>query len=59
MPYSYTAKELRRLKFKGVLTAACIAVGFCLSASGVVFATKGIDITLNFAKDVLADLGVI
>jgi polysaccharide chain length determinant protein (PEP-CTERM system associated) len=59
VPFSYTNKELRNQKVKGFLRAASVAVGFVICAVGIVFATKDIDTTINFAKTFLTNLGVL
>ncbi len=56
IPIRYTAKELKRQFRKKVLMAASVAVGFILSASGIVIAVKGVDATLLFIKSYIDKL---
>ena len=53
MPIRYSERELRGIKRKKILAFASVAVGFILSAFGILFATKGIDRTMNFLKGIL------
>ena len=53
IPIRYTEKELKRQLRKKVLMAASVAVGFILSASGIVIAVKGVDATLLFIKNII------
>ena len=53
MPIRYTQRELKSIKRKKVLAFASVAVGFILSATGIVFAVKGVEATLNFLKKIL------
>ena len=59
LPIRFTEKELRIQKTKGILMAASVAVGFVICAAGVVFATKGVNTTVNYVKTALANLGVL
>jgi polysaccharide chain length determinant protein (PEP-CTERM system associated) len=59
IPFHYTDQERRNQKIKEFMKAASVAVGFVICAVGVVFATKGIDTTVNFAKTFLSNLGVL
>jgi capsular polysaccharide biosynthesis protein len=59
LPFSYTEEEMRSLRIKDILRAASVAVGFVVCAVGIVFATKGIDKTINFTKTFLTNLGVL
>ena len=54
MPIRYTVKELRRIKIKTVLAFTSVAIGFFASAAGIVFAIKGVDVTVGYFKDVLS-----
>jgi uncharacterized protein involved in exopolysaccharide biosynthesis len=54
MPIRYTEKEIRRRRLKRILALACVAVGFVLSAVGIVLAIKGVDATLAYVKDALS-----
>jgi polysaccharide chain length determinant protein (PEP-CTERM system associated) len=56
MPIRYTQRELKRIKWKKALAFASVAVGFILSAAGIVLAIKGPDATLNFIRDIFAKL---
>jgi polysaccharide chain length determinant protein (PEP-CTERM system associated) len=59
IPISYTKQELRGHKLKQILKATSVGVGFALSAIGIVFATKGVNETIDSAKTFLSDLGVL
>jgi capsular polysaccharide biosynthesis protein len=59
IPFHYTAQERRNQKAKEILKATSVAVGFVFSAVGIIFATKGVDTTINFAKTFLTNLGVL
>jgi polysaccharide chain length determinant protein (PEP-CTERM system associated) len=50
MPIRYTQRELKRIKWKKALAFASVAMGFTLSAVGIVLAIKGVDTTLSFVK---------
>ena len=56
MPIRYTERELKSIKWRKALAFASVAVGFILSAVGIVLATKGVDKTLNFIKDILSNM---
>lgn len=53
MPIRYTTREVRIQKIKKALAAASLTIGFSLSATTIVVATKGVDSTLNFVKTLL------
>jgi hypothetical protein len=53
MPIRYSQSELRHIKIKKALIFASVTVGFILSAVGIVFATKGVDKTVEFLKKIL------
>jgi polysaccharide chain length determinant protein (PEP-CTERM system associated) len=53
MPIQYTKKELKRIKRKRVLAFTSVAVGFSLSAIGIVSAIKGADKMLSFVNSIL------
>jgi polysaccharide chain length determinant protein (PEP-CTERM system associated) len=53
MPIRHSERELRSIKTKKILAFASVAVVFILSAFGIVFATKGIDKTMEFLKGIL------
>jgi polysaccharide chain length determinant protein (PEP-CTERM system associated) len=59
MPIRYTARELTAQKVKNVLVAASVTMGFLLSAIGLIFATKGIDTTIDYVNNVLINFGVL
>jgi polysaccharide chain length determinant protein (PEP-CTERM system associated) len=56
MPIRHTQRELRRIKWKKILAFTSVAVGFVLSAVGIVLATKGVDKTLNFVANILSNV---
>jgi len=56
MPIRYTEKEIRQKKRKEYLAVASLAVGFILSAAGIVVTIKGVDNTVNFVNNVLSRL---
>jgi polysaccharide chain length determinant protein (PEP-CTERM system associated) len=59
LPFHYTDRERRIQKVNEFLKAASVALGFTFCTVGIVFATKGIDTTVNFAKTFLTNLGVL
>jgi hypothetical protein len=56
MPIRYTERELKGIRRKKILAFGSVAVGFILSAFGILFATKGIDKTLTFLKGILGGM---
>ena len=54
LPFTYNAKELRRLKRKKILTVASVGLTFLLLGVVMVLSIKGIDATINFVKDFFA-----
>jgi protein tyrosine kinase modulator len=52
IPLRYTDRELRLIKRKQRLAYASVSVGFVLSAIGIVIATKGVDQTINYIKNI-------
>jgi hypothetical protein len=56
MPIRYTQRELKRIKWKKALAFASVAVGFILSAAGIVLAIKGPGATLNFIRDIFGKM---
>jgi hypothetical protein len=56
MPLRFTNGELRRIKLKKALAFSSVAVCFCLSAAGIVVATKGLHPTLSFVKQLLSKI---
>ncbi len=54
MSIRYTEKEIRKQKRREYLALASIAIGFVLSAAGIVFSIKGVDKTLNFVNEMLS-----
>jgi len=54
LPFTYNAKELRRLKRKKILTVASIGLTFLLLGVVMVLSIKGVDSTVNFIKNILA-----
>jgi polysaccharide chain length determinant protein (PEP-CTERM system associated) len=59
MPFYYTDQDRMNQKIREFLKAASVAVGFVICAVGIVFATKGVSETINFAKTFLSNLGVL
>jgi hypothetical protein len=51
LPFTYNAKELRRLKRKKILTVASVGLTFLLLGVVMVLSIKGVDATINFVKD--------
>jgi uncharacterized protein involved in exopolysaccharide biosynthesis len=51
LPFTYNAKELRRLKRKKILTLASVGLTFLLLGVVMVLSIKGVDATINFVKD--------
>jgi len=56
MPIRYTDKELKNRNLKSMLAGASIAAGFILSATGILFASKGIDTTVVYFKNIIGKL---
>jgi capsular polysaccharide biosynthesis protein len=56
MPIRYTENELKGIKRKKILAFVSVGIGFILSAVGIVFATKGVDETMNLIKDMILNL---
>lgn len=56
MPIRRSPAELRRIKARQIVAAASVAVGFVFSAAVIVVAVKGMDKTVDFAKDLLTNL---
>jgi len=54
LPIQHTERELKNLKRNNVLAFAAVVLGFILSVIGIIFATKGVDKTLDFAKKLLS-----
>ncbi|MFP3927927.1 MAG: XrtA system polysaccharide chain length determinant [Desulfobacteraceae bacterium] len=57
LPFRLTAREQRIMKLKSRLKAAGLAVGFFACAFAIVAAAKGLEKTLNFAKELLPFIG--
>jgi polysaccharide chain length determinant protein (PEP-CTERM system associated) len=53
IPYRYTEKEIRKRKIKETVYATSVAAGFGLGAVAIILATKGVDGTLNFFKNLM------
>ena len=53
VPIRYTERELKKIKRRKILGAASVAVGFALSAAGIVLGIKGVDATLGFIRNIL------
>ena len=56
LPFTYNAKELRRLKRKKILTVASVGLTFLLLGVVMVLSIKGVDSTVNFIKNIFAKL---
>jgi len=56
LPFTYTAKEMRRRKRRKILTVVSVSLGFIFSGVGIVLYLKGIDATINFIKDIFKSL---
>jgi len=54
LPLSLNAKELKRIKRKGILTALSVGLTFLLAGVVIVFSIKGVDSTINFIKNIFA-----
>lgn len=54
MPIRYTQKEVRKKRVKRVLAFASVALGFALSAVGIILAFKGVDVTLTYIRKILS-----
>jgi polysaccharide chain length determinant protein (PEP-CTERM system associated) len=53
MPIRYTMEEWRRIKKRQILAVAGVVMGFFISATALVLATKGWNATLEYIKRVL------
>jgi polysaccharide chain length determinant protein (PEP-CTERM system associated) len=53
IPYRYTERELRNRKIREVFKAASVGAGFAVGAVAIVAATKGVEGTLNFFKNLM------
>jgi polysaccharide chain length determinant protein (PEP-CTERM system associated) len=53
MPNIYTQMEILREKRKKRFVAASIAIGFILSAIGIVVSVKGLDVAIGYVKSIL------
>ena len=56
LPFTYNAKELRRLKRKEILTVASVGLTFLLLGVVIVLSIKGVDATINFIKGIFIKL---
>ena len=56
LPFTYTAKEIRRRKRRKILTLVSVSLGFIFLGVGMVLYLKGVDATINFMKDILTRL---
>lgn len=54
IPYRYTEKEIRKRKIREAVYATSVTVGFAAGAVAIILATKGLDGTLNFFKNLMA-----
>ena len=53
MPINYTEKELRFRRIKKAFAAASVTLGFVLSSCAIILAIKGVDISVNYVKNLL------
>jgi polysaccharide chain length determinant protein (PEP-CTERM system associated) len=53
IPIRLTERQIKRKRMKEVLKAASIAIGFVVSAMGIVITTKGVDKTVQYVRTVL------
>jgi polysaccharide chain length determinant protein (PEP-CTERM system associated) len=53
MPNIYTQMEVIKIKRKKIFVIASIAIGFIFCGVGVVFAAKGVDVTIGYFKNIL------
>jgi len=56
LPFTYNARELRRIKRKKILTVLSIGLTFLLLGVVMVLSIKGVDATVNFIKNIFARL---
>ncbi|MEE4354098.1 MAG: XrtA system polysaccharide chain length determinant [Desulfatiglans sp.] len=54
MPMRYTNRELKIIKTRKILASASVSIGFLLSVLGILFATKGVDKTMDFFRSLLS-----
>jgi uncharacterized protein involved in exopolysaccharide biosynthesis len=52
LPFTYNARELRRIKRKKILTVLSIGLTFLLLGVVMVLSIKGVDATVNFIKNI-------
>jgi polysaccharide chain length determinant protein (PEP-CTERM system associated) len=56
LPFTYNQKELRKRKLKRIVTVVSILVAFIVLGVGMVVSLKGVDATVNFAKELFTKL---
>jgi len=54
LPFTLNARQLRRIKRKGIFTVLSVGLTFLLLGVMIVFSIKGVDSTVNFIKDFFA-----
>jgi hypothetical protein len=56
LPFTFNARELRRLKRKKILTVLSVGLTFLLLGVVMVLSIKGVDATVNFIKNIFTRL---
>lgn len=56
LPFTLSARELKRIKRKEILTVVSVGLTFLLLGVVIVLSLKGVDATINFVKEILARL---
>ena len=56
LPFRYNERELKSMKMKRILVVVSVFAGFVLSAAGIVFGIKGVDVTVGFFRQILLNI---
>lgn len=56
IPIRYTDRETRRIKRKQIMAYVSVGAGFVLSVIGIVLAAKGVDMTINYIKNIFDNI---
>lgn len=53
MPIRYTEREIKIKKRKSILVASSVAIGFIITAVGIILAAKGVNSTVKYVRELL------